>query len=195
MAVEIEAKMKVDSLEVVRERLKSIGATPAGEAIETNVFFDTDDRSLLAADKGLRLRSSIAQPSGAATHTITYKGPRQHGPLKSREETEVGVLDSKDAIALLEELGFRRVLSFEKKRESWDLGGCKVELDELPHLGLYVEIEGPKDDAVMKVREQLQLTDKPIIKASYVALLMTYLQETGNSKRVVKFGNGDVNGK
>ena len=51
MPVEIEAKMKVDDLSVVRERLKQAGAEHDGAVLETNVFFDTDDRSLLAADK------------------------------------------------------------------------------------------------------------------------------------------------
>jgi predicted adenylyl cyclase CyaB len=118
---------------------------------------------------------------------MTFKGPRQHGPLKSREEKEVGVDNAKAATVMLEALGYHHILSFEKKRESWRLADCLVELDELPHLGLFVEIEGPKEDAVMKVRESLQLADEPIIKASYVALLMTHLQETGNASRVVKF--------
>ncbi|CAN5486290.1 hypothetical protein BH10PLA1_BH10PLA1_21310 [soil metagenome] len=187
MAVEIEAKMKVESFDAIRARLTEVGAKFAGEALETNVFFDTDDRSLLAADEGLRLRTTVSLPTGEVKHTITFKGPRQHGPLKSRDEKELGVTDAKDAIALLEVLGFHRVLSFEKKRHSWKLADSMVELDELPYLGFYVEIEGPKDDSVMKVRDTLPLNEKPIIKASYVALLMTYLQENGQSKRVVKF--------
>jgi len=187
MAVEIEAKMKVDSFDPIRARLTEVGAVLKGEAMEVNIFFDTDDRSLLAADKGLRLRTKTTVPAGEVTHTITFKGPRQHGPLKSRAETELGATDAKDAIALLEELGFHRVLSFEKKRQTWKLADCLIELDELPHLGLYVEVEGPKDESVMKVRETLQLNERPIIKASYVALLMTYLQENGQAKRVVKF--------
>ena len=40
---------------------------------------------------------------------------------------------------------------------SWKLGGCTVELDELPHLGTFVEIEGPSEAAILKVRDQLQL--------------------------------------
>lgn len=187
MAVEIEAKMKVESLDAVRARLNEVHAVHVGDALETNVFFDTDDRSLLAADEGLRLRTTLPLSGGSAKHTITFKGPRQHGPLKSREETELGVSDAKDAIALLEMLGFLRVLSFEKKRQSWRLDDCSIELDELPHLGVYVEIEGPREEAVMKVRETLQLTGKPIMKASYIALLMTFLQESGQAKRVVKF--------
>ncbi len=190
MPVEIEAKMKVDSFEPIRTKLAEAGAVRQGEAMEINVFFDTDDRSLLAADKGLRLRTTHPLPDGPAKHTITFKGPRLHGPLKSRDETELGATDAKDAAALLDELGFRKVLSFEKKRQTWKLADCLVELDELPHLGLYVEVEGPREESVMKVRETLKLSDRPIIKASYVALLMTYLQESGQAKRIVKFNGG-----
>lgn len=187
MPVEIEAKMKVERLDAVRDRLKEVGAAFDGDALETNVFFDTEDRGLLAGDRGLRLRTAEAKPSGAKTNTITYKGPRLHGPLKSRDERELDVADPDDAANLLEALGYLRVLSFQKRRQSWAFGGCKVELDELPHLGVYVEIEGSSEAEVMKVRETLQLNDRPLVKASYIALLMTYLQEHHIKDRVVTF--------
>ena len=187
MSVEIEAKMKVDDLGVVRDRLKAVGATLVGEYLERNVFFDTEDRLLLTADEGLRVRLARDTTSVDLVCTITFKGPRLHGQLKSREETEVTVGGFDDAVALLKCLGYATVLSFEKKRESWLLGGCEVELDELPHLGPYVEIEGPSESAVLKVRDQLQLSGRPIVKASYIALLMTHLQEQGQSTREIVF--------
>ncbi len=187
MPVEIEAKMKVERLDPVRDRLKALGATFDGDALETNVFFDTEDRALLAGDRGLRLRVAKAVPSGEMSNTITYKGPRLHGPLKSRDERELDVANPEDAVNLLESLGYLRVLSFEKRRQSWVFGGCKVELDELPHLGVFVEIEGTNETSVMKVRETLQLSDRPLVKASYIALLMTYLQDHHIKERLVKF--------
>ena len=57
--IEIEAKMSVPDLDVVRARLRELGATPLGSVLETNTFFDTEDRSLLAADEGLRLRKRV----------------------------------------------------------------------------------------------------------------------------------------
>ena len=187
MPVEIEAKMAVDNLDVVRDRLRDAGATPQGRFLEMNVFLDTEDRSLLAADEGLRLRVNRNMDGSHAQHVITYKGPRQMGPLKSREEVELNVDSGPDAIALLEKLGFLKMLSFEKRRESWRLENCKVELDELPHLGRYVEVEGPGEEAVFRVRNILGLSDRPIVKASYVSLLLAHLQERGNAERVVTF--------
>ncbi len=187
MAVEIEAKMKVDDLPTVRQRLEASGATFIGDFLERNVFFDTEDRSLLAADQGLRIRRSDDVRSGNRVCTMTFKGPRQHGTLKSREETEVVVGDFDTAATLLGCLGFIRVLSFEKRRQSWSLGGCRVELDELPHLGTFVEIEGKREEAILKTREALQLSSRPLIKASYIAMLMTHLQEHGQSGREIVF--------
>ena len=130
--------------------------------------------------------------TNADEHIITYKGPRQHGLLKSRDEVEVTVGNSEDASQLLERLGFVRMLSFEKRRESWKLGGCKVELDELPYLGSFVEVEGPGDQPVLAVREQLGLADRPIVKSSYIALLMGYLQERGQNRRIVTFADAET---
>jgi adenylate cyclase class 2 len=188
MPVEIEAKMSVESFDPVRAKLREAGARLAGEHFEVNTFFDTEDRSLLAADEGLRLRLERDAASGDERHVITWKGPRQLGPLKSREELEVEVGAGDPAVQIFERLGFLRTLSFEKRRESWELDGCKIELDEIPHLGRFVEVEGPEEKRVMQVRERLGLASRPIIKGSYIALLMSHLQEHGKATKDVRFG-------
>lgn len=192
MAVEIEAKMKVPNHAATRQRLVELGAKSVSSQLETNMFFDTEDRSLLTADKGLRLRVNRDATTATEKYVITYKGPRKPGALKSREELELVVDNAAAAEQLLTALGYRRVLQFEKRRESWDLENCHVELDELPHLGVYVEIEGPSEPAVMRVREALGLSKQALLKTSYVAMLLSHLQNTGESGRVVKFGDADL---
>lgn len=189
MSIEIEAKLGVPSLDPIRARLHEVGAERVGSVVEMNTFFDTDDRSLLAADKGLRLRQArdASAPKAEPKSTLTYKGPRRHGQLKNREEIELGIIGDRALTDLLGALGYSRVLTFEKRRESWKLNGCSVELDELPHLGTFVEIEGPDEPRILDVRKQLQLDQRPLVKASYVALLMTHLQERGQTTRVVSF--------
>src|SRR6185436_7800425 len=123
MPVEIEAKIKVDSFASVLEKLKERSAKRIGDFFEINAIFDTEDRSLLAADKGLRVRISRAA-DGSQHCTMTYKGPRRHSAMKSREETEMTVSDFDAAVKMLEALRFVQVVSFEKKRQSWELEGC-----------------------------------------------------------------------
>lgn len=187
MALEIEAKIKVDSLAPVKAKLEAAGATFIGDFLETNVMFDTDDRSLLAADKGLRVRCARNAADRSEQCTMTYKGPRSHSALKSRPETELEVGNFHAAIELLEQLKFHQVLSFEKRRQSWELGGCKVELDELPHLGCFIEIEGHSEQAIKDVQKTLGLADRPVVKTAYVGLMMSYLQDKGASTRAVAF--------
>ncbi len=187
MAMEIEAKMKVNDLKSVATRLEELRAERKERVLETNIFFDTDDRRLLASDQGLRLRVARDETSGSEKYVLTHKGPQQRGPLKSREESELEVTDAPSAVKLFECLGFSRKMSFQKRRQSWELGGCSVVLDEVPHLGAFVEIEGPAEADVMRVREQLKLADRPLIKASYIAMITSYLQERGDRTTDVEF--------
>jgi adenylate cyclase class 2 len=187
MSVEIEAKMKVDNAVSMEARLKERGATPVGRFLEVNTFYDTEDRALLAADEGLRLRIAKDLNTGHAQYILTHKGPNRQGPLKTREETEVEVGNAEAADRLLDRLGYTRCLSFEKRRYSWKLEDCKIELDEVPRLGFFLEIEGPSEGSVMRVRNILGLSDRPLIKASYVAMLASHLQERGETATAIVF--------
>ena len=187
MPSEIEAKMKVDEFDTVRNRLSESGARRVKEVLETNTFFDTPERSLLSQDKGLRLRRARDAADGKQSFVVTVKGPQQKGELKNREESEVGVDDGDDAIRLLAALGFSPTLSFEKKRESWKLADCKIELDELPLLGRFVEIEGPDEATVMQVRQQLGLSDSPLIQTGYITMLSRLLHDRQDDRKSITF--------
>lgn len=187
MPVEIEVKMHVLDLEPVRAKLEELGAEHKGRREEVNTFVDTDDRALLAGDEGLRIRSHRDVSSGRMEYVMTYKGPRQAGVAKSRDEIEVTVDDADAAAMLLDRLGYHRTLTFEKRRESWALRGCSVELDELPKLGTFVEVEGPDEATVMQVRDELGLDSAPMEKRSYAALLADWLKQHAPGKTDVKF--------
>ena len=66
----------------------------------------------------------------------------------------------------------------------------KVELDELPRLGRFVEVEGPDEATVMRVRADLGLAGLPLIKAGYIALLMDDLRARGEQAAEVNFPAG-----
>jgi adenylate cyclase class 2 len=187
MPVEIEIKVKVEDFEPVRSQLRTLGATRIGEVLETNTFFDTPDRRLLAGDRGLWLRTNRDTESGKATHVVTYKGPRQPGAAKAREEREVEVADPDACAAIFEAVGYEAELTFEKRRETWKLDDCKVELDELPLLGKYAEVEGPSETEVETARRQLHLGDLPHISDSYIAMLIKHVTQSGLATRVIRF--------
>lgn len=170
MSTETEAKMKVEDLDAVRERLRALQARRKGIRFEVNAFFDTPDGSLRSRDQGLRLRSMTGE-DGTPSCVITFKGPARASQVKSREEIEFGISSFDDAAALLGRLGYLPTLGFEKRRETWDLDGCLVELDELPHLGTFIEIEGEDESAVLGVRDKLALADHPLISRGYIRMI------------------------
>ncbi|QDU71145.1 class IV adenylate cyclase [Mucisphaera calidilacus] len=187
MHIEIEAKMKIVDMASIRERLRALGARQTGEFEETNIYFDTEDHTLKAYDQGLRIRISRDCGSDVTTVYITHKGPRSHGGLKRRSETEVHVQSAENAAALLIELGYGPSLTFEKKREYWQLDQTHVMLDTLPLIGPWIEIEGKTEADVIAVREQLELDDAPLIKASYAGMLRTYAIENAMREDVFRF--------
>ncbi len=174
MSREIEAKLKVEDHDTVRQRLLAVGATCQGCVVETNRLFDTPDGRLRRGERGLRVRSCRRESGQAPQPTLTYKGPPDASPYKSREEIQITLDDADAAAALLTALGFVEFIRFEKRRETWLLDDCHVELDEVPHLGLYVEIEGPDEAAIGGVQQRLDLDGCPHVRPSYVALLVDF---------------------
>ena len=187
MATETEAKLKVASFDPVRHRLEECGARRIGAVLETNVFFDDAEGTLVGQDKGLRLRTSRDQETSDTRHVVTFKGPGQPGSLKKREEIEFAS-DKPDAVTeLFEALGYRQVLSFQKRRESWKLEECEIDLDELPLLGRFVEVEGPDREAIMEVLRKLGLADRPLINTGYATMLARHLEQSGSKQRRITF--------
>jgi adenylate cyclase class 2 len=171
MPTELEAKIKVDDLAPIRNRLQSAGARPIGQYHETNRFYDTEAQTLRREDRGLRLRASRNVQTEEVICSLTYKGSRQPGPFKQREEIELVLNDPAAAELLLERLGFNRTLIFEKERESWQLNDCRVEMDEVAELGCFVEVEGPEEEAIHAILKTLGLEKALLIRESYPQLL------------------------
>ena len=187
MAMEIEVKMRVPDIETLQKRLVERGARRGPVIGEVNQFFDTADHALRRGDQGLRIRSETHDDAGQPLTVITHKGPRQAGKVKSRPETQVSVGNGDDAVALLTALGLVETVRFEKRRRRWHLDDCLVEIDTLPALGHFVEIEGPSAQAVLDLRKKLDLEHQPLIQQSYAALVHEYLQEHRPQERQLLF--------
>ena len=166
MALEIEAKYRVEDHAPIRDRLRASGATHLSTVIETNRIFDRADGELRRQGCGLRVRSCRAVDGGADFATWTVKGPRRPSRLKVRDEHEVGVSDAAVACDALGLLGFTPILEYEKKRETWRLHECSVELDTPALIGCYVEIEGESEADIVKVQAALGLADSALVSNS-----------------------------
>ena len=188
MTKEIEAKFRLSDPVLLRERLRTLDAVWSGRVFETNRIFDTPDRRLRNADCGLRVRQwRSLDTDGRAGSTLTFKGPREAGDLKSREEIETPVTDGAATVTILQRVGFEVVVIYEKRRETWRLGECEVTIDELPRLGWYAEIEGPDPAGVQSARTELGLADTPLVHESYVHLTATHGARDEHGRRNLLF--------
>lgn len=187
MGIEIELKLRVVSHEPVRRRLRELGATLQRKVVETNRIFDQPNGELRRRGCGLRVRTVLDEHGQSLPAKLTFKGPRQSGDLKSREEIESVVLDPAAVVALLGGLGFTTSLCYEKRRESWAWRECIVELDEPVVLGLFVEIEGPSSAAIRAVQADLGLTQAETVSVSYVGMLAAHCDAQGIADRTIPF--------
>jgi adenylate cyclase, class 2 len=172
MAIEIEKKYRLtlDQRERVLRRLREVGATRAGEEFEENTLYAGGELHL--RQRVLRLR----RVGDAALLTYKERYPSTSA-IKHQREDETRVEDAAAMDAILDALGYRPALVYEKRRETWHVAGTEVAVDELP-FGLFLEIEG--DEAPIKEAEELLgLSDVEAEMASYPQLAHLYGQRRG----------------
>lgn len=183
MNIEIEAKLKVDSLELVAAKLAELGAEFKQEQLQTDCHFDDANKTLQKTDRCLRLRRQLVDKS--ERFFLTYKSAKEKSSFKKRQEIEIEIRDGVSVGNLLLALGYEKVLVIEKRRQLWHLDDCVVALDQLPLIGSFVEIEGPDEQKIADVQKSLGLSHLPHIRKSYAALIRDKLHELGKEEREV----------
>jgi adenylate cyclase class 2 len=174
MNIEIEAKLKVESLEDIKCKLVELGAEFLEEKMQEDYYFDDENKTLATGDKCLRLRRESA--AGKERFFLTYKGAREKDQFKKRQEIDIEIQDRDSMEMLLAALNYKRILIVKKKRSSWRYCDCIVALDELPLLGNFVEIEGPDDEKISRLQSQLALAHLLHIPKGYASLLSESLR-------------------
>jgi predicted adenylyl cyclase CyaB len=107
--------------------------------------------------------------------------------MKRREETEVRLDDAESMSMILAGLGFHARILFEKRRETWELGLCLIEFDELPELGLFVEVEGPDEGAIRRCLGVLGLAEAAHVAESYAELISQRVVANSSGVRELRF--------
>ena len=162
---EIEAKFFVKNLDRIEQRLHELKARLIQPRMhEVNLRFDNADNALRSSLRVLRLRQDDKA-------RMTFKGPsvEQAGGILSRREIEFVVEDFEKARELLEALGYRAVVFYEKFRATYDLDDTHIMLDELP-FGHFIEIEGEDAGKIHRIAGLLGLDWDAMVKAGYHAL-------------------------
>jgi adenylate cyclase, class 2 len=161
---EIEVKFLIKDLTHLEIRIQALGGKLVQpRVLEINQRFDTEGGDLSRDFQVLRLRHDQKV-------RLTYKGAAQMNRTVSvRQEIEVEVSSYEDTQRLLEALGYKPFMLYEKYRTTYSLGGVLVTLDELPY-GHFSEIEGPNAKRLQETAESLWLDWSMRSRESYSAL-------------------------
>lgn len=160
-STEIEIKFPTSGLADLVATLQGFGAralTP--RHLERNWRFDTPDGKLSDSGRVLRVRQGQAA-------TLTYK--ERAGQRLTRLEIELGITSPVQATELLQALGYRAILIYEKHRQVFQLDGVEIMLDELP-FGSFVEIEGRDETTIREVADRVGFDWEAGIDLSYMEI-------------------------
>jgi len=171
--LEVELKVKVPSLDPVREQLRRKGAEFLSKVHEHDIFYNAPHRDFAITDEAVRVRYS----GGKAV--VTYKGPKikKYG-LKAREELNFAVESGEVFETMLLRLDFTKTIEVDKWREYYRFGAVSVSLDTVDELGTFAEIEMIVEDEaenptaqIEKIAKEIGVKGEPIL-ASYLEMLL-----------------------
>lgn len=180
---ELEVKFYLANKHSLESILKSLGASVLQTRIyEHNLRFDTAEGNLTSSEQVLRLRKDHA-------NHLTYKGPSDvKDGVSARTEIEFSVDDFDKAQDLLEALGYRVSMIYEKYRAVYGLSGALITIDEMP-FGDFAEIEGTDRANIESVCSQLGLIWEHRSLESYAVLFETVKKNLNLSFRDLTFEN------
>lgn len=139
MGLEIEKKYCLTAAQWVsaQARLRASDAVFAGDDVEENTLY---------AGGALDEKRAVLRVRRVGGRTLlTYKERfPTASDIKRQREDETEIADAVALAAILEGLGYRPALVYEKRRAIWHWGTAEIVLDELP-FGLYAEIEGSEE--------------------------------------------------
>lgn len=181
MAIEHEVKLPFASIEAARQAVEAAG----GRLVHSRRLLDDrlfDDEAGGLRERGCALR---ARQDGERAF-ITWKGPPDRGPIKSREELETEVKSAGTAIAIFSALGYVQRFRSQKYRAEYRIQEALVTIDETP-IGVFVEIEA--DPAQIElVARALGRGPSDYVLDSYPALWRQWCERDGRPFGDMLFG-------
>jgi predicted adenylyl cyclase CyaB len=181
--LEIETKFKVGQAEQARNSLARIGAKLLSKELEKDVYYAGPKQANVTA---VRLRTA-GRKALFTIKSFPEAGAAASPGMKVLEETEIVVDDAPTFERLLALLGFVPQFRKEKIRETYLWRGVPIFLDELPHLGFFLEIEAPEHE-IKTAAEALGLDIETAVGETYMQLFSRYKEVRNEPDLELVFG-------
>ena len=178
MLVENEIKLRVPERQClgrVLDACRTNYVLVSNWRVEHDTYFDTAEGFLREDDLTLRIREL---PSSAS---VAVKGPRKRRASGEyyRFEVEIQVPNVDELKRRLLKEGFLSKVTIEKRRvEFRKADDTRVCVDELPHIGHFMEIEGPSE-SIQATLAELSAETLERVGENYTELLERHLRSQG----------------
>jgi adenylate cyclase class 2 len=168
MDVEYEAKFLDINHEAIREKLTELGAVQVQPMrLMRRKNFDFPSKKLEKEQNGwVRVRDE------GDKITLAYK-ELSNRTIEGTKEVSVAVDGFDNTCQLLENIGLIQTSYQETKRESWELDGVQIELDEWPWIPTFIEIEASNAEKVGNIASKLGLD---MSHATHGSVEVAYMQ-------------------
>jgi len=155
---EIEVKFLEIDVKSIEAMLKELGANRAFERVYKVITFDYPDLRLNEESSWVRLRDEGDQTTLAFKQRLGAgkKGENDSGML----EHETVVSDFDQTAEIMRKIGLTEKFFEEKRRIRYQLDGIEYDIDEVPLLNPYLEIEAGSWDDIDKAIKLLKLDPK-----------------------------------
>lgn len=183
---EIELKILDVNQNYLTSRLQSLNAELVFPKTRFFIFeYDFPDLRLKKSGALCRVRSEGDKV------VWCYKGRKDKDAeklgFKKQHERQENVSSLENTCRMLEDLGMSCVAICEKDRISYRFGGVTVDIDQLPRIPMYAEVEAVSESIVERAVKQLGYKMSQTTTKSWKEVLKYYGVDTDKVPLIVKF--------
>ncbi|MFX0139315.1 MAG: CYTH domain-containing protein [Candidatus Hodarchaeota archaeon] len=130
---EYEVKIRITEPSKLILDIKKLNGLLLKNVIQYDTYFDNSNRELTKNDIHLRIRREFNEKMNFLRGEFSYKGAHRGNLIEIRPDTSIQLV-SEDEInkleAILNRLGYYKLVLFIKKRERWKLKNIEFEIDK-----------------------------------------------------------------
>lgn len=177
--IEVEIKASIDNCQCIMENLFKTGFCNKATVVETDIYFNGNDRDFCRTDEALRLRSTKSIENEKSY--ITYKSSKLDNISQTRREYEMPIEKFDVMYDILTLLGYKPIINVVKTRYYYSRNDITACVDEVEGLGSFIELEkiekteGAREDSVnmlLSLLSDLGVPKTALLRKSYLELLL-----------------------
>ena len=155
MTHEIEVKLWYKDKNKIDSILNKLGAKQKEKIVIVDTYFDNPKDPFNVSEEVLRIRQ-VGKKS-----EVTYKGASENDShIVKRREMNIEINNPEEFTNLLKALGYEIMTEVTDNREIWKYKGMSIEFESKVSKNVartdYVEIEGPSEEKIQSLIEQLE---------------------------------------